>query len=277
MIRRGRYFITFGCNLNCWYCLSRSGTPHKNEKTPDELLPIFEAFAKAGVKQIGISGGEPFLVYDRTKRAVEILSDLGMRVRVFTNGTVTQYGMIEGLINAGVSGFHVSVDGNKPHHDAVRGDGAWIAAIKTIFEMKRFGTHVRTVSVLTPENLPDAEDMVELLLAMGVDEIFLKTVNTSIGRADGKENSVDMRSLKHLLIHPQVTIKEYGNFKAKCDAVAVDADGKIISCGQVQEPFGDGLEGNIDKILNKVSSERTCHFRDITTGLNGAGEVCCDY
>lgn len=276
MIKRGRYFVTHKCNLTCPFCLSSSGAPMPNELEAEELRPIFENFKNAGMTNIGISGGEPFLVFDRTLTAVKIFTEFGIKVRVFTNGTLTTDERVQLLLDAGLEAFHVSIDGMEIGHDKVRGEGTWKLAIETIKTMKRLGAKVRTVTLLRKDTYDEAVEIVNLMESIGVDEIFLKEINMSVGRAKEMDNhKLDMRSLPEELINnKRITIKEYGNFKATCDTMSVNPDGSLISCGQVQEALGNGFCLELSTVFE---ANRTCKFRDISNNKNGSGAICCDY
>jgi len=276
-IERGRYFVTHKCNLRCPYCLTNSGEVYGKEYEPEELKPIFIKLQKSGMRSIGISGGEPFLVFDRTYNAVKILREVGINsVRVFTNGTLTTEEKVIKLKNAGTEAFHISIDGMENNHDTVRGKGNFSKAIETIKIMKSLNCRVRTVTLLRPENFSDAMEIFKLLKSLEVDEIYFKEINTSVGRGTTyKTNKLDMRSLPlEIRNDKNVVVKEYGNFKAECSAISVNPDGSIISCGQVQEYFGNGFTDKIDRIFK---NRRMCHFRDIKDNKNGSGNICCDY
>lgn len=276
MLRRGRYFVTHLCNLKCPFCLSASGLPMPGELEAEELRPIFEKFAKAGMQSIGISGGEPFLVFERTLAAVKIFNELGITVRVFTNGTMTTDEKVLKLLNAGVEAFHVSVDGLKEGHEKVRGADTFDKTIDTIKTMKRLGARVRTVTLLRKDTYSEAAEIVELLEGLGVDEIYLKEINLSVGRAKEMDNcKLDMRSLPiELMDNSKVTIKEHGNFRATCDTMSVNPDGSLIGCGQVQDALGCGFDTDLEKVFEK---NRVCKFRSVSDNKNGSGAICCDY
>ena len=273
MIKRGRYFITYNCNLSCPHCLSNSGISPIKELEPEDLLPIFKKFREAGMETIGISGGEPFSVFTRTLKAVWILNSLGFKVRVFTNGTYPSELRYKALMDAGCSAFHVSLDGFEWAHEKIRGSGTWSKTIETLKLLKNLGAKVRVVSMITKENIDDVEGFISLIDPL-VDEIYLKNINTTVGRAKNLPSTVDIRPLERFCSHPKVVVKEFGLYPTRCDTIAVTPDGSLISCGQIQDYFGNGFTDDIEKVFK---AERICRFRDIKTHKNGAGEICCDY
>lgn len=276
MIKRGRYFITYDCNLRCTHCLSSSGKARLSlldELEPECLLPIFKKFKDAGMESIGISGGEPFEVFNRTVSAVKILKDIGFTVRVFTNGTYPDKHKFKTLVDLGCDGFHVSLDGMEWSHEKIRGKGTWGKTVESLKILKDLNVHTRVVSMVTEDNIHEVEGFIELVGSLA-NEIYLKNINTSVGRAKQLCSNVDMKLLSKFTNYPKVVIKEFGFYSTKCDSIAVTPNGSIISCGQIQDYFGNGFKDNIEKIFKQ---DRICRFKDIKTGLNGAKEVCCDY
>lgn len=274
-LKRGRYFVTHKCNLSCPYCLTDSGTERYNELEAEELRPIFEKFRLAGMESIGISGGEPFLVFERTLAACKIFRELGIKVRVFTNGTLTTKEKVQAFLDENVEAFHVSIDGLEGTHDDVRGKGTWVNAMDTIRLMKELGAKVRTVTLVRPENLHEVEELVSLFTDMNVDEIYLKEINISVGRGKTYEREpLNLKELPDSVRLPNVTIKEYGHFKAECDSMSINPDGSLISCGQIQSGLGNGFTADLNKVFDP---NRICRFRNITDRKNGAGSICCDY
>ena len=59
-----RISVTDRCNLRCVYCVPETGVPKipaEELLTDDEIIRITEAAAKAGVRHIKVTGGEPLL------------------------------------------------------------------------------------------------------------------------------------------------------------------------------------------------------------------------
>ena len=272
LIKRGRYIITHKCNLSCPFCLSDSGESRYEEKGVSALVPVFSKLIDNGLEKIAITGGEPFVVPERTIEAVKTLTDLGVEVRVFTNGTYSDINYISKLLDAGCSGFHVSVDGWQYDHDILRGSGTWGKVMNTIANMKFLGAYVRTMTLMTGSNECSIQILIDSLRSRGVDEMYVKEVNTSVGRGVSFNDPISKYGrgiLKSIATCDDVIAKVSGDFEVGCDGIGVLPNGYLLSCGFAQEPYGDGLSQDIADIYK---TKTICHQKNIQTG-----EVCCDY
>jgi len=86
-----QYYITLNCNLNCIACSSFSplveGTTHKDldyiKKDFEKMYRITENGKK--IYQLVLMGGEP-LMHPNINEIIQYFSDLGVRLRIVTNG-----------------------------------------------------------------------------------------------------------------------------------------------------------------------------------------------
>ena len=270
MLKRGRYHITYRCNLECPFCLTNSTAEGSYEASLEKLFPTFRKMAEAGVNYFSITGGEPFLVYDKLIETVRFVKSLGVKdIRVFTNGTLITPEKIKSLSDAGCNGYHISVDGMKDEHDKLRGAGNWGKTIRAIDMLSGAGVYLRIVCLVHKSNWQDASTLVDLL-SPKVDMIQFRNINKMVGRGKEYDEQFDIRKL-FPLVGSQVVIKEHGNYRAYCDNISVQPDGKLMTCGQTQEQLGTDLN---HEALEKVKGLRDCRLREIDTYLNGAGEVC---
>jgi molybdenum cofactor biosynthesis enzyme MoaA len=110
-IRRAALILTGACDFACPYCKTLGGGRAPTIKR-ERALELLETFAAAGLRELRISGGEPVLVPwlpELIRRAVE----LGVRVAVSSNG-YSEPKVYEGLIDAGVAEFSISLDSAEP-------------------------------------------------------------------------------------------------------------------------------------------------------------------
>jgi len=79
--------ITYNCTYNCSICFTDSGTRHSDELTTEEAHDVVEKIYQAGIRDLIISGGEPFIRED----IVDILVHMGERsinARIASNGSL---------------------------------------------------------------------------------------------------------------------------------------------------------------------------------------------
>lgn len=86
--RKPRYLglvMTLQCPLQCSHCLVDAG-PYRTEKIMlTEALHWIKEAATLGMQIVGISGGEPFLLYKELVTLVSKISSLGLKSDVFTS------------------------------------------------------------------------------------------------------------------------------------------------------------------------------------------------
>lgn len=76
---------TYKCNANCRMCIF-SCSPQREEKISLECSKKLVREAKeAGIKLIGISGGEPFIYFDEIMEVAKYVKELGMSLTLTTN------------------------------------------------------------------------------------------------------------------------------------------------------------------------------------------------
>ncbi|MPZ74671.1 MAG: GTP 3',8-cyclase MoaA [Nitriliruptorales bacterium] len=120
-LRDLRVSVTDRCNFRCTYCMPRelfgpdhAFVPRDELLTFEEIARIVEAFARAGVTTVRLTGGEPLLRRDltllvRMLTAIPGVDDLAMT----TNGALLQR-VAGGLADAGLRRVTVSLDALDP-------------------------------------------------------------------------------------------------------------------------------------------------------------------
>jgi MoaA/NifB/PqqE/SkfB family radical SAM enzyme len=119
------FWVTRRCNLNCEMCWvehSRrlEGDEYlraRDELTLDELKAVVDDIARWRPR-VGITGGEPFLRRDALE-FIAYVKSRGLRCGVNTNGTFLARDA-EALVETGLDGIMVSVDGPPAVHDGQR-------------------------------------------------------------------------------------------------------------------------------------------------------------
>ena len=124
-----RVSLTERCNLRCTYCMPAEGnklTPGPSLIQVNELQRLATLFVRGGVRKLRLTGGEPTLRRDIVSLARMLKREVGVpELAITTNGILmgSQGGdgdssdgrkkgrrLLEGLVDAGVTGFNVSLD-----------------------------------------------------------------------------------------------------------------------------------------------------------------------
>lgn len=126
------YSLTGTCPCHCEYCFAGAGAEGR-DLGDTVVLDVARAVAKARIPLVNLSGGEPFVHFERLREAVRILS-AGCEVRVFTTGIGMSAPRLRELREAGLKGVFVSLDTDDAALvDRTRGRvGAFDAAVRAL-------------------------------------------------------------------------------------------------------------------------------------------------
>ncbi len=160
--------LTLACDLRCRHCGAMAGAPRPDELTTLEALDLCGQFPPLLVREVEFTGGEPLLRPDWPEIATR-LHRLGIAVRVLTNGLTLDAATVRRLVEAGVAGVGVSLDGLRASHDSLRcRAGSFEAARDGLRRALRSGLPVSVVTTVHADNITDLPGMLSLLLEWGV-------------------------------------------------------------------------------------------------------------
>ncbi len=162
--------ITYACNYRCKICFTDAGSGGPEELTTEEAKDVVRRAHDAGVGDIIISGGEPFMRDD----IVEILAcmaELGMTVRFASNGSLLTDELLDRLRGETLTkSFQISLDTLDPRlYRETHGTSpeALPSALEALRSIKEHGFHT-TVSVrLTPATLPGIPQLLDRACSEG--------------------------------------------------------------------------------------------------------------
>lgn len=158
------WLLTARCNLACAHCYTARFVG-QTELSEDEALGVLKDAARAGVRHVGLSGGEPFLRQD-TVRLVQEAARLGMTSSVVSNGSLMTEALAERLAPYPVAIF-LSLDGTRGSHEGMRGAGAWDSAVAAAGNMRRAGLRFCTIMALTRTNYAEVGQYVATAKELG--------------------------------------------------------------------------------------------------------------
>jgi pyruvate-formate lyase-activating enzyme len=156
-------YTNFDCNLRCDYCCVRSSpTSPRRELGLDLVRQIVAQARPLGLKQLFVTGGEPFLLPD----IAPILRSCAEAAptTVLTNGMLLRGGRLEALraLPRDRLTLQISLDSASSElHDRHRGNGSWERAFAGVETARRVGFRVRLAATVSTDG--EADEFAEFL------------------------------------------------------------------------------------------------------------------
>jgi SynChlorMet cassette radical SAM/SPASM protein ScmE len=179
--------ITSRCNADCRYCYYLNNEGVRYEDLPTERwLEFFAELGRAGVMNITLAGGEPFLRPDFMP-LLDGIKENRMRFRILTNGSRVTRALASAVASTGRCDYvQVSVDGSKAAvHELMRGRETFEPALRAIRLLKDAGVPVTVRTTIHAGNVEDLPGIARLLLEdLGLSDFGTNAVS-SLG-TDGK-------------------------------------------------------------------------------------------
>jgi radical SAM protein with 4Fe4S-binding SPASM domain len=156
--------LTYACDFHCDICFTDAGKARKDELTTAEALDFVGKAAQAGIRDMLISGGEPFLRQD-ILTILSRMADFGITARIASNGSLLTAGLLARLKQETMTkSFQVSLDTIDPSlYPRLHGTSAGTLplVLDHLRLIQEHGFHT-TVSVrLTPETLPGIPNLLD--------------------------------------------------------------------------------------------------------------------
>ena len=201
------FYTNFHCNLACDYCCVGS-SPHtpRRELGADRIRRIVREAAGWGVREVFLTGGEPFLLPDIGTIIGDCVEQLP--TTVLTNGMVFKgraRSALEDLPRRGLA-LQISLDSATPElHDSHRGAGTWVKAVAGIRLALSLGFRVRvaaTVAGPAPGELAAFHDFLDEL-GIACDDQLVRPIALEGVAAEGV-------SLSRESLVPEVTVSADG-------------------------------------------------------------------
>lgn len=140
MKSKGPVFIvpwrcTFQCHSNCLHCASADKKAALDEVNTEEAKKIVDQVADFGATYFGITGGQPFLRMDLFE-VLDYATKKGLSTSIITDGRLLDEEAFKKIVKNQTK-ISISIDGAKKTNDAIRGKGAYEAAISAIKKLSR--------------------------------------------------------------------------------------------------------------------------------------------
>ncbi len=164
-------YTNFDCNLACDYCCARSSPQaERNGLGLDRVRRLAAEAVDAGVSELILTGGEPFLLPDIDE--VVHACTVHLPTTLLTNGMLFRGRRLEALrqMDRARLALQISLDSATADlHDLHRGNGSWAKAVSGIRIARAEGFRVRVAATLPPDRTRELEPFHEFLDDMGIE------------------------------------------------------------------------------------------------------------
>jgi len=200
-------YTNFDCNLACDYCCVRS-SPQADRRAlgVDRISRLAGEAPEAGVAELLLTGGEPFLLYDLDQ--IVAACTAALPTTLLTNGMLFRGRRLDLLrrLPRDRLRLQVSLDSATPdRHDLHRGAGSWARALAGIRVALDEGFTVRVAATLVRADAAEEAELRDFLDALGIargDQILRPVAKRGFA-TDGVLTSVDT-------LVPEVTVTADG-------------------------------------------------------------------
>ena len=164
-------YTNFDCNLACDYCCARS-SPQTERRAlgVDRVRRLATEAVDAGVSELILTGGEPFLLPDIDELVAACSGKLP--TTLLTNGMLFRGRRLDALrrMDRTRVALQISLDSASADlHDQHRGVGSWDRAVAGIRTARAEGFRVRVAATLPFEQSHELEPFHEFLDSLGIE------------------------------------------------------------------------------------------------------------
>lgn len=196
---------TYQCNFRCPVCFTDAGPAHPDELTTAEARAMLDRARDAGVRDVIVSGGEPFARPDLFA-LLAYMAERGMTARIATNGSLLTDELLDRLRRDTLTqSFQVSLDTLDPAlHTQVHGapERAFDRALGALRSIHERGFHTTISARLTPETLPGIPALFDRAAAEGWATVTIHLpVHTARSRGTSAQDADPLGSLTRAYEH----------------------------------------------------------------------------
>jgi len=217
------------------------------------MVQMLDEMASMGTERVIFTGGEPLIRKD-LPALVDCAVSHGIKVHINSNGTLVPkfLGMLEK-----VRMLTISLDGDRPVHDKIRGPGAFDAVLEAVHVAKQIPSlDVRLTAVISSKSIGSEDALLDVARNEGVQVFFQPAEHRLLGSDDknpiapelgryretidhliaqkesGAPIANSVSALKYLRSWPNGTALPCAGSKLFC---RLDVDGQVKICGRMGE------------------------------------------
>ncbi|MGA8942858.1 MAG: GTP 3',8-cyclase MoaA [Thermoactinomyces sp.] len=195
-----RISVTDRCNLRCIYCMPEEGVefvPHEHILSFEEITSVARVLAKAGVRKLRLTGGEPLVRKDLDQLIMMLSSVSGIEDIALTTNGILLARNAERLKRAGLNRVNISLDSLlEERYTQITRRGGIQRVLEGIEESWRVGLFPLKLNVVLMKGINDNEipDFLNLTIDYPLQVRFIEYM--PIGHSDsnwrGRYLSLDM-------------------------------------------------------------------------------------
>lgn len=213
--------LTSHCNMHCKHCYNNSGNNSCLDAMTANEWKIFSKYLsnKGGVFECILSGGEPLLLGDELFEIMDILNEKGTVFYLISNGYLLTDETARKLKNYRYHRIQISIDGaTAEYHDMFRQrNGSWEKAINAARLLSKNNIPFKIAHCVTPYNLYDIDNMCELAISLGAQNIMIGELCFSGRAADNPDLLLSPKQREYLYEKvKEVKGKYRGLMQIKC-------------------------------------------------------------
>ena len=166
------FHLTNRCNLRCTHCMFSSSPEASLELRSDEVMGVAEEASALGCHLFYATGGEPLIHSGYSALCRFVAEHPGTHLVTLTNAVATR--RLDGLLGdlpRDRFHFQVSLDGPRPIHDALRGEGTFERTENGIAVLRKLGFPVALAMVVDLRSAAYMEWLVEEAARLGVGSV----------------------------------------------------------------------------------------------------------
>lgn len=214
---------TFVCGLSCSWCLAGVPTTRNKKEVPaflnaGEVRNINNQIIRAGVLQVKIGGGEPF-IYNPFWDSVEQLGEAGIGLSTSTSGvTLTDERFLTnkkiGLLSRYGVKISLSTDGKPEYHNRERGKPGLLESVLDggIKRLRDGGIEAEKIEYrATITNNPESIKQLDFLSRLSMETQTLIRIRLAKPYGSASDNNLGVVSLTPEIIKLMRSLREYSN------------------------------------------------------------------
>lgn len=159
-----QWHITDTCLLRCAHCYRDRPASDLQLADLERILSRFHDFCTTRhlTGRVTFAGGEPLLRAQELIALMERARSTGLQVHLLTNGLLITPELASQLKHAGCLRVQVSLDGDRPVHESVRGPGTFAGAMAALEMLRAAGLAVTISMTVGRWNFQDLDQVIRL-------------------------------------------------------------------------------------------------------------------